>query len=79
MKGTPIRVLLKDVKAAPWRFSEDLALRHQATRYYTSIQKNIVHSLESDGQFAPIHVRPLGTGGYEIVDGHIVGRIMSGS
>ncbi|MGB7729916.1 MAG: ParB N-terminal domain-containing protein [Candidatus Acidiferrum sp.] len=72
MNITLIKVRLTDLMPAPWRFSEDLARAHQKTRHYSPIQRNIVRSLQTDGQFAPIQVRPVGNGKFEIVDGHIV-------
>lgn len=79
-----ISVKLTDITAAPWRFSEDRAVPHETTRTYTRILENIVQSLQKDGQFAPIHIRPnhklsepispvaLARTVYEVVDGHIV-------
>ena len=62
---------LNDIVAAPWRFSEDHSLGHDVERPYTSALRNIITSLEEDGQLSPIHVRPLGER-YEVVDGHLV-------
>lgn len=71
-------ILLSNLRSAPWRFSENRVLAHGVgptpQRYFVPIQENIQLSLQREGQFAPIHVRPLGQlcGVYEIVDGHIV-------
>jgi hypothetical protein len=66
-----IKVKAKELKQAPWRFSENRALAHGRTRYFTRILENIVKSLTTAGQLSPIHVRAIPEG-YEIVDGHIV-------
>jgi hypothetical protein len=75
------KVSLAALKSAPWRFSENRAIPHDTRREYTPILENIIHSLEQNGQIAPIHVRSLSTGKpatdavlpvYEILDGHIV-------
>jgi hypothetical protein len=62
---------LESIVAAPWRFTEDHSLDHDFERPYTSALRNILTSLEEDGQLSPIHVRPLGEL-YQIVDGHVV-------
>jgi hypothetical protein len=66
-----LKVKLADLRQSPWRFSEDPARGYATARNPTPILKNIVRSLAHDGQFAPIHVRPL-DGTYQIIDGHIV-------
>ncbi len=67
------RIPLKNLSQAPWRFSENMAYRHNELRFYSPIQHNVELSLKREGQVAPIHVRMLGgPGSYEIVDGHIV-------
>lgn len=63
---------LSSLKAAPWRFSEDRSLGQSQYENPTPIIENIVHSLEKHGQLAPIHVRPLEMGEFEIIDGHLV-------
>ena len=65
-------IRLDKIVAAPWRFSEELSIGHEAKRSYTPIQRNIVESLAAYGQLAPIHVRAISPDKYEICDGHIV-------
>jgi ParB-like nuclease domain len=67
-----IKVKVEDLKQAPWRFSEEGIRAPHSNRKLTPILENIVRSLINDGQFAPIHVRPLDDGVYQIIDGHIV-------
>jgi ParB-like nuclease family protein len=66
-----LKVKLADLKQAPWRFSDDRSRGIAGKRKRVPILENIVRSLIDDGQFGPIHVRPL-DGSYEIIDGHIV-------
>jgi hypothetical protein len=66
------KISLDKVKPAPWRFSENRAQPYREFRQSTPILDNIIRSLEKDGQFAPIHVRPMPELTWEILDGHIV-------
>jgi hypothetical protein len=56
-------IKLSNLKSAPWRVTDEHPCQET---------NNVVRSLKRYGQLRPIIVRPLSSGDYEIIDGHVV-------